>query len=320
MAGLDLVARRCSLRNALGQKSRGLLDPLRHAAVLAVGIPERAFGRLDVLLDLGKLLVQRPQDVRALLELPYLCLKRADLDGKRLPIEITEGLEHGKLLQLALSRFQCLLSLLVLRELAGKNPQALLKALCLLLEGGDLGLVRPAENISRAIVQSVTVVLFVPLASALDLAGAGQRLGLAAKCVEGLAARIIEALDKVRLDPGVEAGIRPDRQLADERLWMKSGERSGASIPDAIVDDALAQMRALDPSGHRGIVLVRNEDRHGVVVQQPLDRSLPCPFLLAHLHQLADERQIAFVELQGEAEVFANAENPSGNVRLAIPQ
>ena len=144
----------------------------------------------------------------------------------------------------------------------------------------DLPLVAPAEHVPAAVVDPVAVVLLVP-DTALDLPGLGDRPGRPAELGHRLDALRVRAAGEFPLQPGGEHGVL-DLKLGGQRAAAGLGRRDPAGQcrrRDPVVDDAHLQVIAVDPVGHRTVVLVGNQDRQGEGVQQPLRRALPVGLL-----------------------------------------
>src|SRR5690606_15476687 len=184
-----------------------------------------------------------------------------------------------------------------------------------LRERRDLRLVAPAEHVARAIVERVPVVLLVAIALGLDLSGASTGLALAAKLLEPPAARPVEAARALALEPAVDLGVRPDRDLAHERVRAELRQRAVAPVEHTVVDEPATQMRAIHPCRDGGVVLVRHEQRQTELVQQALDRAFPVALVVAHLEQLARERQRVVGEPELGAEPLAKREHRGRDVR-----
>ena len=89
-------------------------------------------------------------------------------------------------------------------DLPGNAGQPVLQKPCLIFERGNFGGVSPAQNIAAAVINPVAVVLFVPLAGCLDLAGAGDGAGFAAELFLRRTAGDIEATRQFAFQPVIE--------------------------------------------------------------------------------------------------------------------
>ncbi len=76
-------------------------------------------------------------------------------------------------------------------------------------------------------------------------------------------------------------------------------------------------MLALHPLRQRRVVDLGHQQRHAKAAQQALGRTFPVALVLAHLHELARERQFAFVYRQRRAQRLADANLGGFNVALA---
>ena len=255
-----------------------------------------------------------------LLELSPFLLQRVDLDRQRLPVEIAKAFEHGKLSQQSEAVVQRRSPAFQLRDPGSAGLHSLLQAARLAFQGGDLRFVRPSENKSRAVVQPIPIVLLVALPAGLHLAARRQRSLLAAKLLHGFAAGVVEAAGEVGFQPGVEFGFRPDGELAHERARIELDHGRRAAFAHPIVDQAAAQLRAVHPFRHAGIMIVCHQQGKGIAPQQPLGRAFPTPLLLADLDQLADERHGGLVEPEGSAQAIAHGQHLGRNVGAPLSQ
>ena len=159
---------------------------------------------------------------------------------------------------------------------------------------------------------AMPVVLLVPLAFRLDLSGARDGLALAAKLVEVVAARVVEPARHLALQPAVELRVGLNRHLCAR------ANRAGSGRTRPVRG---CRPRGSRPGGRRGacgrprrrrrIVRIGHEQRQAEAVQQPLDRALPVALVLAHLDQLARERQ----RLLGEAAAPAHRRSRIASMR-----
>src|SRR5690606_28403613 len=177
-------------------------------------------------LERAELRLQRAEHVGRGLERVPLRRETLDLDRQRPPVELAEIGEHHELIQraFAVSETSVLLADLCNARLARLHPPREVRNL--LRERRDLRLVAPAEHVARAVVERVPVVLLVTVPLGLDLPGARDRLALAAKLLEARAARVVELPRELPLEPAVELGIGPDRDLAHERVRTELRQRT----------------------------------------------------------------------------------------------
>ena len=104
----------------------------------------------------------------------------------------------------------------------------------------------------------MAIVLLVPAAAGLDLAAAGQGLLLASELFQGVAADKVKTASDLAFQPVVERGIGLEHELAKNR----GGRRLDIGRPmgkHAEIHQSLAQMRAIHPLGHAGIVRIGHE-------------------------------------------------------------
>src|SRR5690606_12058040 len=284
-------------------------------AALVASVLELGIDVGEPFLERAELRLQRTEHVGRGLERLPLRRETLDLDRQRPPVELAEIGEHHQLIQraFALSETSVLLADLGNARLARLHPPREVRNL--LRERRDLRLVAPAEHVARAVVERVPVVLLVTVPLGLDLPGARDRLALAAKLLEARAARVVELPRELPLEPAVELGIGPDRDLAHERVRTELRQRTVPPIEHAIVDEPAAQMRAVHPRRNGGVVLVRHEQRQTEIVQQALDRALPVALAVAHLEQLAGERQRIVREPERLTEPLAKRKHRGRDVR-----
>jgi hypothetical protein len=83
-------------------------------------------------------------------------------------------------------------------------------------ERRDLLLVRPPEHVSRAVIDPILIVFFVPLPPALDLSGARDRKRFPPELVERIAAGIVEPRGKFSVQPFIEIRVRLYREFVHQ--------------------------------------------------------------------------------------------------------
>ena len=77
---------------------------------------------------------------------------------------------------------------------------------------------------------------------------------------------------------------------------------------------------AVDPVGHRGVVLIRNEHGKREPVQQPFGRALPVRLSRAHRDKLPGERQCVLGQPQLTAHPGPQVQLALGNVVRVLAQ
>src|SRR5690606_25499788 len=296
----------------LGLPGLALRDGL--AALVARALELRAYLG-EAFLERAELRLQRAEHVGRGLELVPLRGQSLDLDRQRPPVELAKVGEHHELAQCAAPLAEAALLLADLCDTRVPDLHPPREVRRLLRERRDLRLVAPAEHVARAVVERVPIVLLVAIALGFDLPGARYGFALAAILLEARAARGVEAARELALEPAVELGIGPDRDLAHERVRAELRQRAVAPVEHTVVDEPAAQMRAIDPRRDGGVVLVRHEQRQTEIVQQALDRAFPVALVVAHLEQLAGERQRVGGQPERLAEPLAKREHRGRNVR-----
>ena len=303
-------------RTGLIEKFESLPVQLFSGAFALLGPGAFVLAPVEPLLGLGQRRFDRPQlfsesakKVRGSFQLALFLLQSSDLHRRGLPVDLPEipvFFELGEGIQ---ARLESFLLLLHDGDLRADLTQVLLQPPGLLLEGGDLGGVAPAEYVAAAIVDPVAVVLFVALARGLDLAGGSDGPGLAAKLLLVDTAGHVEAVGDLPLQPVEMGGIGLKGQLTRQRFGMQS--RQSLVAPPAAhpeVDHTPLEVGAIDPGGYAGIVVIGHQQGETEIAQQPLDGPFPLPLLLAHLQQFPGEGQLLFWEVEGTAEGAAQTD------------
>ena len=289
-----------------------LLAQIRGILLALLGLGARFSTCVQLLLrgrqtpvDLRELCVQLCEHVRRRGEPSLFIAKPCNLGRKRPPVDLAELgvlLQPGEALEPLPNP-----SLLALHSghPASQVAELRLDAPRSRFQGVDLGRVGPAEHVTAAIVDAVPVVLFVSLAGGLDLAGPGNGVGFTPKLLLILAARHVEALRELALQPLVEPRVRLDRQLSHQGVRVQAGQRGPAApafLANPEVDEASREVRLVNPARHARVVCVGNEERQSETAQQALRRSFPVAFVVAHLYELADEGHL---HLRREVQRFA---------------
>ena len=148
----------------------------------------------------------------------------------------------------------------------------------------------------------------MPLPRGLDLPCPGDGPTLPAKLVLIHTTGQIEAAGHLPFDPGIERGVGFDLQLAHQGIGMQRRQLTPPPFTHPEVDQPAAQMRTVDPLGHRGVVAIRNQQRQAETVEQPFDSSFPVALVLAHLQQLTGKRHLRFGQIQRLAERTAQGD------------
>lgn len=116
----------------------------------------------------------------------------------------------------------------------------------------------------------------------------------------------------------VESGLTSIMSTSSGCVVGRSG--AGASADPgghSEVDEAGAEVSGVDPLGHRGVVVVGDEERQSEVAQDALGGAFPLGGVVSHLEQLAHEGKVIAVDGQVAAEVVAQGQALSGQVALA---
>src|SRR5471032_1178078 len=124
-------------------------------------------------------------------------------------------------------------------------------------KGRDLGFVGPSQYISAAIIQTMTVVLFMTFTRRLDLARARDRPCFTAELFLGAAANHVEAVCDLALKPVIEGRIRLDRQLPGEGIGLQSGQLAPHAGPDPEEHKSSPEVCSVDPFHDRRVMRVR---------------------------------------------------------------
>ena len=95
------------------------------------------------------------------------------------------------------------------------------------LQCRDLGAIAPAQYIAAAIINTVTVILFVSATRVFDLARAGDGAGLATELLLRAATRDVKPMGQFAFQPIVVRRVWLDRQLADQGITVEVGQFSG---------------------------------------------------------------------------------------------
>jgi hypothetical protein len=144
-------------------------------------------------------------------------------------------------------------------EFVADPSRLLLQLFELFLQRPDLALVRPAQDISAAIVEPMAVVFLVAATPTLDLAGPGQRSALPPETLVVVAADVVEPAVELSLDPLVERRVVLDLQLRRQGLGGWHLGRSSGVGADPVVDEACPEVGVVDPSSDPGVVLVGHQ-------------------------------------------------------------
>jgi hypothetical protein len=207
-----------------------LAPPLLGARLFGAGRAKILLGPRHRLFQGRELALQGAQDVGRRFQLTPFALQPFDLADRGTPVEVAETVEYGQFLQRVEPRLQRLQGLLQVADAPRDGAHPRFDAARRRFQGGDLVLVGPAEHIARAIVDTVAVVLLVPVGARLDLSGPGDRLPFAAECVEAVAAGVVEPPRQFAFEPAIEAAVGLDRDLAHEGGGMQRA-MVGAGAP-----------------------------------------------------------------------------------------
>jgi hypothetical protein len=267
---------------------------------------ELRFQRLQRGSDFAQLLAELPEQVGRGFEAALLFLQPRHLGRQRLPVELVEVGVLVEFRQRRQARLERVLFLLDPADAAAQLGQPHFERPRLGFERGDLGGVGPAEHVAAAVVEAVAVVLFVPLAGGLDLAGAGDRAQLAAELLLRGAAGDVEAVRQLALEPVVVRRVGLDRQLARQRVAVQVGKFAARTATDAEIDQPPPELGLVDPLGDLGVIVVGHQQRQAEVAQQPLGGAFPVALVVAHLQQLAGKGHGVFGQRQRPTQCAAH--------------
>jgi hypothetical protein len=165
-----------------------------------------------------------------------------------------------------------------------------------------LACIRPPEHVAGAIVEAVAVVLLVPFAGGLDLAGTRDRPRLAPELLLCRAAGDVETVRQLALEPVVIRRVGLDGQFAHQRVAVQGGHLVTRAVPHPEVHQATAELGLVDPLGDLGIVVIGNQQRQAEVAQQTFGSTFPVALVVAHLQQFAGKGHPLFGQRQGLGE------------------
>ena len=203
-SSFECAARLGNYLRAVAVESRGGLELFACLAHCGVGLTERRVEARYVSVDCGELCVQRRQQVGLCLESGAFAVQIVDLRCQRPPVHLAKSVDCAEQAEVPDAVHERALLLLERREAVGEPLDPRLEVVRLLFEDSDLGVVRPAEHVTRAIVDPVAVVLLVPLASALGLTRPRDGARFPTQLFQRLAAGVVEAAGELRLEPAPE--------------------------------------------------------------------------------------------------------------------
>ena len=303
------LRQRCRLAARRRQVDLALLDLRAHAAEILIGGLLQLVGCAVLQIELRQAFAQSPQAIVGCLELALLVFQALDRRGHRTPVDPGVIVELQQLLggaQLLLAHGDLRLYLLAL---AIEIQQSLPHFILLCLQRSDLGLVVPAQDEARSVVERMTIVLFVPSLPCLDEAAAGDGARQATKFRQVFAARVIEAVGQLALDESIVRAVGPDLQLAQRRMWRHRTRR----LPRAVVVnveeyETPLQMSAIDIVAHLRVVGVGHQQAQREPMEQPFERTLPDRVGRSHAQQLARKRQLRRIDFEdlGECRPYAD--------------
>ncbi|KFB71133.1 MAG: hypothetical protein AW09_003747 [Candidatus Accumulibacter phosphatis] len=254
------------------------------------------------------------EQVRSGFEAALLFLQSGDLGRQRRPVDlIVVGVlvEPGQGRQ---TRFKPVLFELDPADAAAKLGEPCFERPRLGFERSDLGGVGPAQHIATAVVEAVAIVLFVPLARGLDLAGARDRPQFTPELFLGGTAGDIEALRQLALEPVVIRRIGLDRQLARQRIAVQVGQFLARTPAYPEIDQAPPELGLVDPGRDFWVIVIGHQQRQAEVAQQSLGGTFPVAFVVAHLQQFAGKGHRLFGQREGLAQGAAHQDMFGRNV------
>ena len=166
----------------------------------------------------------------------------------------------------------------------------------------DFVVIAPTEHKSTAIINGMTIVLFVAFVAALDLTCARDRLRFATKLILRFATGHVKSTTYFRVQPIVVFAIGFYFKLLDQRVAVEAHHLHPRSATDTVINKTRTEMRAVHPFGNLRITRVGHQKRETEVVQQPFSSTGPVLLVSSHLNQLTYERQFQFLEAQSPAQ------------------
>ena len=141
----------------------------------------------------------------------------------------------------------------------------------------------------RRSASSRAVVLLVPAAAALELAVDGQRLGVAAEVLEGVAAEVVEPAGELVQQEVAERRALLDGDLRRQRARLGRPGRMGFADPQ--VHQPAAEVVGIHPAAHRRVMLRGHQQGEREAVQGAFRGALPRGLAVADPQQFAGVRQ-----------------------------
>lgn len=117
------------------------------------------------------------------------------------------------------------------------------------------------------------VVFLVPAPAALELPVDGERPGIAAEVLQGVAAEMIEPGGELVQQEDPERRARLDGDLRGQCARLRRPGRGGFADPQ--VDQAAAQVVGIHPAAHGRVVFGRHQQREREAVQRAFGCALP---------------------------------------------
>ena len=185
----------------------------------------------------------------------------------------------------------------------------------------NLFLVRKAQHIMTAVVDTVAVILLVPFPLGFDLPLRREGEGCLFEIGGAFCADMVKAVIQLPCQPGGKGRVLLDIQLPGSRFGRKvrHAHRLGVFF-HPVVHNALMEKMVLHPADDLFVEGLRHQHGHAEFRQQSFQGTFPFLFLRLHFHDFTGKGHIAFRHHQVRSQLLSDGHEPFRNIGIPLLQ